>query len=656
MNLKEFDGLKKNVDSSSREVEKLSEKLQTAEDKLASMGQKDSGRAKVEQSIQVINKQLDRAVNKSADATDAMEKFLNQRGVSSTGADGRVNLDYARGEIEKQASVQSKAVETTKGSFKKLKNESDKTFKSINKESKGGTSAIASFGKRILSVAKSVFVFNLISKAFQSLVKLAQEGFQNLAQYSTNYNKTMSDFKSQLATLKNNLASAFEPIANIIIPLLSQMIGWLNIAVEKISAFFSALGGKSTFTKAKKQVIDYAKAVESASNKLASFDDIQVLDQDGGSGGEATGANAFETAEIDAGTLAFADKMKEQFDKIKAWIAEVKESFSTWWSGLDFSPLIASFDRLKESVEPLTTNIGKGLMWVFENVLQPIGTWTIEEALPASFDMLAAAIEAVNNILEELKPTFEDIYNNVLVPIGAFIGEQFVAMLGIAKQAIQELSDKVSEKSESIQIAVSGLIAVFSVVFEAFKNIARLVRGLLSGVLTFAINLVGNLIDLFADIITFFKDTFAGDFDKALTDICNIGIDILNTIIFAVRDAINMVIRGINSLSFDVPEWIPGIGGKHFGFDISELTWAGIPRLAEGGITERATTALIGESGREAVLPLENNTAWMDTLAEKIGSGNVTIKFDGSLSQLARVLNPVLIAENSRVGTRLIVE
>jgi hypothetical protein len=255
-----------------------------------------------------------------------------------------------------------------------------------------------------------------------------------------------------------------------------------------------------------------------------------------------------------------------------------------------------------------------------------------------------------------LNPTLEDIYNNVLAPIGAWIGENFIAILTIARQAISEIANMIVAKSESIHTVITAITAWFTLAFEFFKNKIRFLRGILSGLLTFAINLVGNLIETFADIITFFKDIFAGDFDKALTDIANIGIDILNTLIFAVRDAINAIIRGINAISFDVPDWVPGIGGKTLGFSLSELTWSGIPKLAEGGITTRATTAVIGESGREAVLPLESNTAWMDALAERIGSGNVTIKFDGSLSQLARVLNPVLIAENSRVGTRLVVE
>lgn len=69
----------------------------------------------------------------------------------------------------------------------------------------------------------------------------------------------------------------------------------------------------------------------------------------------------------------------------------------------------------------------------------------------------------------------------------------------------------------------------------------------------------------------------------------------------------------IGSWSFDVP-----------GFTVMGKTWDGIhfsmPKLATGGIVTSATTALIGEAGKEAVLPLENNTQWMDKLASKINN------------------------------------
>lgn len=67
-------------------------------------------------------------------------------------------------------------------------------------------------------------------------------------------------------------------------------------------------------------------------------------------------------------------------------------------------------------------------------------------------------------------------------------------------------------------------------------------------------------------------------------------------------------------MSFKIPGWVPGIGGK--GFDVPN-----IPMLAEGGIVTGPTLAMIGEAGPEAVIPLDR--------AGGIGGTNVTIHVNG---------------------------
>lgn len=91
----------------------------------------------------------------------------------------------------------------------------------------------------------------------------------------------------------------------------------------------------------------------------------------------------------------------------------------------------------------------------------------------------------------------------------------------------------------------------------------------------------------------------------------------LNGLLGIVEKACNWIVQQLNKLSFNVPEWVPGIGGKKFGFNLKTVS---IPRLAEGGIVTNSILANIGERGREAVLPLEHNTEWMDILAERIAS------------------------------------
>ena len=90
-----------------------------------------------------------------------------------------------------------------------------------------------------------------------------------------------------------------------------------------------------------------------------------------------------------------------------------------------------------------------------------------------------------------------------------------------------------------------------------------------------------------------------------------------NGVISVVERAVNGIISKINTLSWKIPDWVPKFGGDTFGFSLKSIS---IPRLAEGGIATSSTLANIGENGREAVLPLDNNTGWMDILADKIAA------------------------------------
>ena len=90
-----------------------------------------------------------------------------------------------------------------------------------------------------------------------------------------------------------------------------------------------------------------------------------------------------------------------------------------------------------------------------------------------------------------------------------------------------------------------------------------------------------------------------------------------NGIITVIETAINNIIKKLNTISWQIPSYVPTYGGKTFGFNLSTVS---IPRLATGGITNGSVLANIGENGREAVLPLENNTGWMDILADRIAA------------------------------------
>lgn len=105
----------------------------------------------------------------------------------------------------------------------------------------------------------------------------------------------------------------------------------------------------------------------------------------------------------------------------------------------------------------------------------------------------------------------------------------------------------------------------------------------------------------------------------------------------SIKGTINGIIRKINSsvmgkIKFTVPDWIPVFGGR---------TWKAptIPYLAKGGMVDSATLAMIGEAGKEVVLPLENNTGALDLIANRLvsrmnfGNSNFTQGFSNNSGQ-----------------------
>ena len=79
--------------------------------------------------------------------------------------------------------------------------------------------------------------------------------------------------------------------------------------------------------------------------------------------------------------------------------------------------------------------------------------------------------------------------------------------------------------------------------------------------------------------------------------------------------AIGIINGFITAINFAI-----GIINKIPGVNITELKKLDVPQLAKGGIINSATLAVVGERGKEAVMPLENNTEWIDMLAERLAA------------------------------------
>lgn len=102
---------------------------------------------------------------------------------------------------------------------------------------------------------------------------------------------------------------------------------------------------------------------------------------------------------------------------------------------------------------------------------------------------------------------------------------------------------------------------------------------------------------------------------------------VINKILGGVESMANGVIKGINKLTsalsnikFDVPDWVPGIGGNSFGIDIPSISEVSLPRLAQGGFVKANTPrlAMIGDNRNygEIVAPEDKMMEWLNKAVE----------------------------------------
>lgn len=133
----------------------------------------------------------------------------------------------------------------------------------------------------------------------------------------------------------------------------------------------------------------------------------------------------------------------------------------------------------------------------------------------------------------------------------------------------------------------------------------------------------------------------------------------INGIITIVEKGVNWIIEQLNKISFDVPEWVPGIGGKKFGFNLQTVK---IPRLAQGAVIppNREFLAVLGDQkqGYNIETPLETmvqafQMALDSRAGNKDGSTTVILEIDGR--EFGRAVVEHGKKENRRIGTRLVI-
>ena len=234
--------------------------------------------------------------------------------------------------------------------------------------------------------------------------------------------------------------------------------------------------------------------------------------------------------------------------------------------------------------------------------------------------ILFLAKTAITTLITGLRVLFTFMLTN---PIGILI-TAIGALIAIGVLLYKNW-DVIKEKA-------SALWSWFS---EKCPWLANVFTSAFNGIVTVISTVWNNIKYQFTQIIDFVQNIFAGEWGKAWENVKNIFANMFGGLVGLAKAPINAIISLINkafsaigSVSVSIPDWVPGMGGQTFGFEMPQ-----IPMLANGGVVTKPTTALIGEGAEsEAVLPLSKLESLLADHSSSAGSSNITINFNPTIN------------------------
>lgn len=169
---------------------------------------------------------------------------------------------------------------------------------------------------------------------------------------------------------------------------------------------------------------------------------------------------------------------------------------------INFETITESFNDLWRSLEPFTENIGNGLLWFYDNVLLPLGLWTINDVLPGFLNILTGALDIVNQAITDIQPIWQWFWDNVLSTIVTWTGGVIVDVLNGVGDALKWISDNEVAMSiiEGVAIAI-GLVTGALTLYNIAMGVCNVVTGIFAGIMavltspiTIVIAIIGALI------------------------------------------------------------------------------------------------------------------------------------------------------------------
>lgn len=341
-----------------------------------------------------------------------------------------------------------------------------------------------------------------------------------------------------IARLKGAILTLAQPLLTVIIPVFTALVNLLTAVIGKIATFLSMLGGKTA-----KQSAEAAKALY---NQSEAYEDV-------------------------------ADSAKEA------------------------SRQLMGFDELNKLEDTSTSTSGGGNAASGEII--PDFSWT--EGVSETMEKLAkwVLIIAAGLALWKIGTGLTGTLGMILTTFG-----KILAGVGLVAAGFILLSEGFGDAFENgmnlqnTLMIIAGIIATgLGITLLTGSLIPLLIAGIM-GLLVAITYLTGNggaMIDgfkmMFKGLSDFITGVFTGDWENAWAGLVSAGRGAVNVLISIINSLIDLAVAGLNLIQIDIPDWVPIIGGRHFGINIQNPPH--IPYLAQGAVIppNREFMAVLGD-------------------------------------------------------------
>ena len=266
----------------------------------------------------------------------------------------------------------------------------------------------------------------------------------------------------------------------------------------------------------------------------------------------------------------------------------------------------------------------------FEDVRNIVGQIFGEGGL-AVFDAFTGKISGIGDTIKQVfgQITTPEGLQSIQQKLSGFnigglnLGDVFSAAMPAIQTVMPLIQSFAGVFSQIVDLGVNHikplLVEVFGfVVNQGIPAVMPLLSTVVSLVGTILVNAIKTVIDVIGKLLPVVEPVVLGI------------IGLVKGIVSVVVNVVNAIIRTLNKINFTVPDWVPALGGKQFGFNLTEVT---LPKFADGGFTNGPSLA--GEAGTEAIISFrrsqreQNIDTWMQA-GKMLGIPIASAMFQGS--------------------------